>query len=146
MSAPVITVERTATLALAEELMNVERVRHLPVVEGDVLVGMLSDRDLLAASLSTLDDPSEEDDLERKRRTEVSQVMRGSIETVTADFPAGRAAEALLEHHIGCLPVIDERRHVVGIVTSFDYVRLAKEILRDGEVNRERGPRSAGRR
>ncbi len=98
--------------------MNVERIRHLPVVDGDVLVGLLSQRDLLAASISTLSNPSEEDDLELKRQFDVTRLMRGIVETATPESPIDKAAEILLEQKIGCVPVIDERHHLVGIVTS----------------------------
>lgn len=129
MSAPPITVAGSDTLAFAEELMNVERIRHLPVADGDVLVGVLSHRDLLAASISTLSNPSEEDDLEQKRRVDVARVMRGDVETTTPDTPVEQAAEALLAHRIGCLPVVDERHHVVGIITRADIVRLVQSLV-----------------
>lgn len=127
MSAPPITVSGTDSLAFAEELMNVERIRHLPVVDGEVLVGLLSHPDILAASISTLSHPSDDDDLELKRRTEVSRVMHGVVETATAETPLLQAADLLLENQIGCLPIIDERHHLVGIVTSTDFVRLTRE-------------------
>ena len=143
MSAPVTTLERTDTLAFAEELMNVEGVHHLPVVEGDVLIGVLSHRDILAASISTLNNPSEEDDLENKRKVEVGRVMHGIVETIDPEADAVRAADALLSHKIGCLPVVDERFHVVGIVTGSDFVRLARELLAEGRVPAEAPARAA---
>lgn len=133
MSAPPITVAGSDTLAFAEELMNVERIRHLPVADGDVLVGVLSHRDLLAASISTLSNPSEEDDLEQKRHVDVARVMHGVVETATPDMPVERAAEALLAHRIGCLPVIDERHHVVGIITRADLLRLVQALVPKNE-------------
>ncbi len=148
MSAPAITVDRTDTLAFAEELMNVERIRHLPVVDGDVLLGLISQRDLLAASISTLSQPSEEEDLERKRRVQVAVVMHGLVETVGPDTPAQRAAETLLAHQLGCLPVIDERHHLLGMITSSDFVRLAQSLLEGVSHVRPARPRrgSAARR
>lgn len=139
MSAPPVTVSRTDTLAFAEELMSVERVRHLPVVDGDVLVGLVSQRDLLAASISTLSEPSDEDDLEMKRRHEVARVMRGTIETISPDARAESAAESMLTHRVGCLPVVDERHHLLGIVTSADFVRVARDILSHHEAVSTRG-------
>lgn len=139
MSVPPVTVSRTDSLAFAEELMTVERVRHLPVVDGDVLVGLVSQRDLLAASISILSEPSEEDDLELKRQHEVARVMRGTIETISPDARAERAAEAMLTHRIGCLPVVDERHHLLGIVTSADFVRIAHDILAQREAVSTRG-------
>jgi CBS domain-containing membrane protein len=143
MSAPPVTVDRTDTLAFAEELMNVERIRHLPVVDGDVLLGLISQRDLLAASISTLSNPSEEDDLELKRKVEVGQVMHGAVETVTAETPALKAADTLLAHKIGCLPVVDERHHLVGVLTSDDFVRLARDLLSPSSGARPGPPRQA---
>ena len=136
MSAPPVTVSPTDTLAFAEELMNVERIRHLPVVDGDVLVGLLSQRDLLAASLSTLSNPSEEDDLEIKRHVEVARLMRGIVETVTPEASIEKAAETLLDHKVGCLPVIDERHHLIGIVTSADFVKLARDLVTQSQPSR----------
>jgi CBS domain-containing membrane protein len=129
MSAPAVAIDRMENLAVAEELMTVERIRHLPVVDGDVLVGLISQRDVLAASISALSDPSEEEDLELKRKAEVSRVMHGDVETVTADTPAAKAAETMLVQRLGCLPVVDERHHLVGIVTGSDFVRLARDLL-----------------
>ncbi len=129
MSAPPVTVDRSDTLAFAEELMNIERIRHLPVVDGDVLLGLITQRDLLAASISTISQPSEEEDLELKRRVEVGHVMRGVLETARPDTPVERAAQTMLAEQLGCLPVIDERHHLVGIVTSSDFVRLAQSLL-----------------
>ena len=146
MSAPPVTLDRSDTLAFAEELMNVERIRHLPVVDGDVLVGLISQRDLLAASISTLSAPSEEDDLERKRKVQVATIMRGLVETVTPETPAEKAADTLLAHQVGCLPVIDERHHLVGVVTSSDFVRLARDLLARGKGSSEQPARGHARK
>jgi CBS domain-containing membrane protein len=147
MSATVITVDRTDSLAFAEELMNVESIHHLAVVDGDVMVGVLSHRDVLAASISSLSHPSEEDDLELKRKTEVARVMHGNVETVTPDTPLVSAAEILLAHRIGCLPVIDERHHIVGMLTEADFVRFAIDTLKKSAISEPASRRVAsGRR
>lgn len=142
MSAPVITVDRTDSLAFAEELMNVESIHHLAVVDGDVMVGVISHRDVLAATISTLSNPSEEDELDLKRRTEVSRVMHGTVETVGPDTPLTKAAELLLAHRIGCLPVIDERHHILGMLTKADFVRLANEMLKRSAAAAAEAPAS----
>ncbi len=55
--------------------------------------------------------------------------MHGLVETARPESDAAEAASKLLELKIGCLPVIDERHHVVGIVTEADFVRLARDLL-----------------
>jgi CBS domain-containing protein len=129
MTQPVFTVTPSDSVAFAEEMMNRELVRHLPVVDGDILVGLISQRDVLAVSLPSLSAPSEDDDLEYKRRLSVSKIMRGFVEAVRPDTDATEAADKLLDTKVGCLPVVDERLHVVGIVTESDFVRLARDLL-----------------
>jgi CBS domain-containing membrane protein len=134
MTWPVTALAPTDTLAFAEQLMNAERVRHFPVVDGDVLVGLISHRDILAASISTLSNPSDEDDLEVKRRVHVSDVMRGDVETVSPDDEAVAAADKILTYKIGCLPVVDERHRLTGILTETDFVAIARALLAGGRL------------
>jgi predicted transcriptional regulator len=129
MSTPVTTVASTDTLERAEDLMMMSRVRHLPVVEGDVLVGLVSLSDLLAVSISWLRDPTSDEDRAAKRKFRVEEVMRRSLETVYADDDAIVAADVFLRQKISCLPVIDESRHLLGILTDADFVRLARATL-----------------
>jgi CBS domain-containing membrane protein len=147
MSTDVTTLAPTDSLAVAEELMNVERVRHLPVVDGDVLVGLVSRRDLLGASISTLQNPSEDEDLERKRHASVAEIMRGSLDTLGPDDDAVMAADRILAEKLGCLPVIDERHHLLGIVTEADFVWVARQLIAQGDVQPRppRAPRPEGR-
>jgi CBS domain-containing protein len=134
MTTPVTTLEPNDNLAFAEELMTVERVRHLPVVDGDVLVGILSHRDIAAASIPLTNDPSTEQDLKAKRRVRVDEVMHHDVETVSPDEDAVKAADILLAQKVGSLPVVDERHHLVGILTETDFVALAREALATGIV------------
>lgn len=134
MTTPVTTLEPNDNLAFAEELMTVERVRHLPVVDGDVLVGILSHRDILAAAIPSTSDPSTEQDVAAKRKVRVDDVMRHDVETIGPDDDAVKAADILLAQKVGSLPVIDERRHLMGIVTESDFVSIAREALATGIV------------
>ena len=130
MSPQVYTVAPSDTVLRAEETMNREHIRHLPVVDGDVLVGLVTQRDIMAASIPPISAPSEEDDIDAKNRMRVEKIMRGFVETVRPETDAIAAADRMLELKIGCLPVLDERHRVVGIVTEADYVRLARDMLR----------------
>lgn len=134
MTTPVTTLEPNDNLAFAEELMTVERVRHLPVVDGDVLVGILSHRDIAAASIPLENDPSTEQDIAAKRKVRVDDVMHHDIETVGPDEDAVKAADILLAQKVGSLPVVDERRHLMGIVTESDFVSIARQALATGVI------------
>jgi CBS domain-containing protein len=130
MSPDVYTVAPSDTVLRAEETMKREHIRHLPVVDGDVLVGLVTQRDIMAVAPSPLSTSSEEDDIEAKARMRVERIMRGFVESVRPDTDAVEAADRMLDLKIGCLPVLDERKRVVGIVTEADYVRLARDMLR----------------
>ena len=134
MTTPVATLEPNDNLAFAEELMTVERVRHLPVVDADVLVGILSHRDILAAAIPITKDPSSEQDVEAKRKVRVDEVMHHDVETIGPDDDAVKAADILLAQKVGSLPVVDERHHLKGIVTESDFVSIAREALATGIV------------
>ncbi|MDI1481922.1 CBS domain-containing protein [Polyangium sp. y55x31] len=134
MSAPVSTLELGDNILFAEELMTVERVRHLPVLDGDVLVGLLSHRDLLAATGRVLDKLPADDMAEAKRKTCVRHVMRGSVDTIGPEDDAADAADIMLTQKIGCLPVVDEGHRLLGIVTDSDFVTMARDALRAGKI------------
>lgn len=134
MTTPVATLEPNDNLAFAEELMTVERVRHLPVVDGDVLVGILSQRDIAAASIPLTQDPSTEQDVAAKRKVRVDEVMHHDVETVHPDDDAIAAADILLLQKVGALPVVDERQHLMGILTQADYVAIARDALAKGVI------------
>ena len=145
MSTPVAFLAPSDTLESAEDLMITSRVRHLPVLDGDRLVGLVSLSDLLAASISWLRDPSSDEDRAAKRRYLVEEVMRRSLETARPEDDAIAAADVFLAQKISCLPVVDERYDLVGILTDTDFVRLARGGLvaqsHAAEVRRAKAPR-----
>jgi CBS domain-containing protein len=120
-----VSLNRGDTLDFATDVMNLGRIRHLPVLEGGRLVGVVSQRDLLAVSLSRL----LEADAGRRRThlstVEVTQVMTSSPITVSPDTTAEEAARVMLRHRIGCLPVLDAEDRPIGILTETDLLRVA---------------------
>jgi CBS-domain-containing membrane protein len=113
-------------LDLVDQVMNLGRVRHLPVLDaGARLVGIVSSRDLLEASLTNVLEFAP-----RERRTflhsiEVKEVMRRSVETVDAETTLGTAAARMIRHKIGCLPVVDREGVMIGLVTETDLLLAA---------------------
>lgn len=116
MSRDVITVPPSATVADALDTLNANAIRHLPVVDGGRVVGILSDRDLRLALTDRPDDAS------------VSDVMSKDPLTVPPDAPVEDAAHLLVEHSVGCLPVVDDGE-LVGILTASDLLRSFVELL-----------------
>lgn len=121
MTADPATIDVEATLLDAWALMDRGRFRHLPVVDGDELVGVISERDVLrTGGFAHPDGP--EDVLARLGTQGVREVMAAYPETVEADTPIAGAATTMLDNQFGCLPVVEGSR-VVGILTSSDFLR-----------------------
>jgi acetoin utilization protein AcuB len=127
MTADVYTASPDTTLADALSLTRAHRIRHLPVLDGDRLVGVVTDRDLRLAMPPIWAD--ERDELREALKTRrVSEVMIRNIITVPPDTPVEHAAKLLYTHRIGCLPVLDDDR-LVGILTETDLLRACAELF-----------------
>ncbi len=123
------TVNEHDTLVHARELMLAHRIRHLPVVDGENrFVGLLTQRDLLAASVPPFEvvDRDTLDTLESART--VGEVMNREVVAVDEQTELVMAAELLLDHKFGCLPVLHDG-YLTGIVTEADFVRLAIDLV-----------------
>lgn len=132
MQREVVTLQQSDRLDLAEDIMRLGRIRHLPVLEGEQLVGLLSSRDLLAASLSRALDFDTPQRRAFMRAVEVKEVMTDKIETIGPDEPADEAARRMLRLQVGCLPVVDEHGAFVGLITETDLLRAAIELESEG--------------
>ena len=129
MTRAVYTLKATQSLPLAEAMMGLARVRHVPVVDDDGhVVGLVTHRDLLAAKISTLAPLSEDERSTLQLSVPVSRVMRTEVWTIRSDALALTAARIMREHRYGCLPVVDDGR-LVGIVTEADLLTLLTESL-----------------
>lgn len=124
-----VTVSPETPISSIGDLMSQHRIRHLPVVAGERLLGLISDRDLKASAASVA--------VARrgKKRDEPSAAIltardlsRATIFTVAPGTPVEDAARLLAEHRIGSLPVLDGDRFV-GIVTDTDVLACFARLV-----------------
>jgi len=124
MTQEVVTVAPETTAVEALALCRGNRIRHLPVLQGGRLVGVISDRDLRAAT-PALGDPARAEALDLIR---VADEMARDVATARPEDPIEDAAMAMYERKIGCLPVVDGE-DLVGIVTSSDVLRALVRLV-----------------
>ena len=111
MVRPVVTASPDTPLSVARRLLRQARIRHLPVLEGALLVGMVSDRDLRDARCET---------------TPVGEIMTRTVFVLSPDTSIRRAARLFRERRFGAMPVLDGRE-LVGIVSVVDVVGVLGE-------------------
>ncbi len=128
MRTSLITVTKDATLAQARELLHSHRIRHLPVVERERLLGILTDRDLRQASPSSAAGISPDRTVAFLAQIPVTEAMVRDVRTVSPYTTVEEAARLMIEHKIGCLPVTEADR-LVGIITETDILGVLVDVM-----------------
>ncbi len=126
MTAEVTTLGRNDSLLLAKDIMNLGRVRHFPVVDEAEVGGVVSQRDLYKASLGSVMKYGEKAQRTFLEGIAVKEVMVDPL-TIPPGASVQEAARLMLEHKIGCLPVLDGSQ-LVGIVMETDMLQLVVEM------------------
>jgi acetoin utilization protein AcuB len=132
MTRPVVTIEREASLRRARRIMDNRGIRHLPVVEKDRLVGLVTDRDIRAAAPSSAAGIAPEVRDEFLDHLKVGHIMTRKVLTTTPETTIEEAARLMRQHKVGCLPVLEGER-LVGIITETDIFGVLVEVLGVGE-------------
>ena len=133
MASPAITVTPDTPYQDALKLMQEHKFRRLPVVnkKGE-LVGIVSERDLLYASPSPATSLSVWELNYLLAKLTVDQIMTKKVFTTTPDTPIEEAAKLMVDKKVGGLPVVDEQKHVVGVITETDIFKSFVEMLGGG--------------
>lgn len=117
----VATLDVNDELSLANDIMRLGRIRHLPVVEGSRLAGIVSERDLFRSSLAQALGYGTKDTRDLMKTMHIRDIMVPAVITVTPETALCDAVRLMLDHKIGCLPVV-ENEHLVGLITETDIL------------------------
>jgi len=116
-----VTIGANDSLSTVEDIMRLGGVRHLPVVRGGKLVGVVSERDLLRISLSNLNESGYEERRAFLQILAIERAMSSPAIVVGPSETIAKAALLLAENKIGCLPVV-EGEDLVGLITVTDVM------------------------
>ncbi len=127
MTKNIITLNCNDELETAESLFKENNIRHIPVVEGDHIKGMLSLTDLLRISFAdgAYENESEVETVVYNMFT-IAQVMAKNLKSISSDTMIKEVAEILANNEFHALPVVDEDK-LVGIVTTTDLIKYLLE-------------------
>lgn len=128
MTKELFTLKEEHKINLARDIMNWQRVRHIPVVNiENQVVGLLTHRDILKASISSIASLSARDQDELDRAIPIKEIMHKNVVTVSPETDIREAASKMIDQKIGCLPVVEDDK-LVGILTEADFLTLAWEL------------------
>jgi CBS domain-containing protein len=125
MTREVVTLERNERLAVADDVMRLGRIRHLPIVDEEgLLAGIVSQRDLFLSGLLRALGFGSHAKRQALDGVAVKDAMKTEVVTVAPDMVLADAARLMIEKKIGCL-VVTSGKQIVGILTESDFVKLA---------------------
>lgn len=126
MTTDLVTVHLGHSLSEANNILKERKIRHLPVVDGDKLVGILSYTDILRISFGNTFD-QEEADQGIFEMLSINQVMKHAPITVSPDDTIRDAAQILADNEFHALPVVEDDKPI-GIITTTDIIRHFIEV------------------
>ncbi len=124
-----LTISAAEAIGQADELMSENNIRQIPVVDGQELVGIVTDRDIRSFLSDALLANAER--REKALATQVSEIMTTDPLFLAPDDDLDEAVEMLIEQKFGALPVVDEAEGLVGIVSYVDVLRCFLNRLRE---------------
>lgn len=131
MTREVTTVFEESNLQEVLSILGPYRFRHLPVVDGKRVVGILSQRDLLQVTSQGLNKTLAAKLRESRtlEETFVRDVMNSKVATIRPDASLAEAASSMLENRVGALPVVNEQDELLGMVSETDLLRYLVRTL-----------------
>lgn len=113
MSKPVHTLDQSKTLEDVTKVMERFQIHHVPIFDGNTLVGLITSRDLIKSGKS------------------ISEIMQREVITATDSTRIQDIAKLMLSYKIHCLPIINDDKKLVGMITEKDLLRLIAERFHD---------------
>jgi acetoin utilization protein AcuB len=133
MQTEVVTLEVGDTLDLADDIMRLGRIRHMPVTAHGQLVGILSQRDLFRAAISSALQLRPAAEREWLAKIHVREVMTTKVFTIDPDARVHDAVTRMIEKRVGCLPVV-QTSQLVGLLSESDCLRFLARLLDISDV------------
>ncbi len=122
MTKNVIVLDLSDSINKAEKLFIANNIRHIPVVNQEDVVGIISYTDLMKVCVSEIDENDENIETTIYNQFSLEQIMTKNIVTIEAGASIREVAEIFASNHFRALPVVDEKK-IVGIVTTTDLIK-----------------------
>ena len=121
MCQPAITIDADDVVSDATWLLKKQEIHMLPVMQKGQLVGIVTDQDIKRASSSDVVSENRTQDSDLLDGITIREIMTPDPVTVRYDYTLEETVEKFLVHHISGLPVVDQQRKVIGVITKSDF-------------------------
>ncbi len=129
-----LTVTEKVSIGEALALLGEAGVRHLPVVRGGDVIGILSDRDFSGLGIALVNDIRSYDSFRSRLAQPVSTLMTGGVVTVDRDADVTEIVDLMLEEKLSAVPVVESgTQELAGIVSYVDVLKVAQPLLEEEE-------------
>lgn len=130
MVSNLLTLSPESNLKQAEQLMAERQIRHIPVTDAQQrLLGLITQKEFLGEAFRITDKFGAHQLATYLAKSDLASCMKTTLTTVKADTSLREAGEMLHSMKQGCLLVVDDNQHLIGIVTSQDFLKLAMDLL-----------------
>jgi CBS domain-containing membrane protein len=129
MTTDLITLNENECISTARDLMARQQIRHMPIIsDDDQFVGLISQRDIMRFSLDSAPDLNTPEQQDAASCIKIGDVMTREVNAADEEMSLKEAAQYLIDHKYGCLPVLNDG-YLSGIITESDFVKLAVHLL-----------------
>jgi len=128
MTTKVLTASMDDTLGKIRKVFEFNHVHHLPIVQDDRLVGIVSDRDVLKDLSPYVDTLGADNRALNTLKKKAHQIMTRRVITISPEDTVEEASVIMLEKKFSCLPVLERSGAIVGIVTKTDLLKDLIEV------------------
>lgn len=130
MTKDVFSVELDDTIHKADEIMREESVRQVPVIDENKLIGLITERTLMEYTLRQLYDFDDEfGEIGYNKINDFQDVMAKNVRIIYPEDSLHKALELMAKYKTDCLPVVDWKNNLVGIITSIDILLFFRNKL-----------------
>ena len=128
MKKDLVTISKDERMTVAKKILKEKNIRHLPVVDGKRLVGLVTNMDIRKSEASPATSLEVRELHYLLDKLTVGEIMTRNVITISPDISIEEAAILLHDNKIGCLPVVEDG-NLVGIITENDVMEILIEVL-----------------
>lgn len=128
MKTDLVTITKNERMTVAKKILEEKNIRHLPVVEGKKLIGLVTNMDIRKAEASPATSLEIRELHYLLDKLTVGEIMTRNVITISPDVSVEEAATILHDNKIGCLPVIEDA-NLVGIITENDVMEILINVM-----------------